>query len=238
MLGVSPALLERYLSAAAKISALAVGEPEDHGQLGDLPRPRRCIADRASRGRCRSARAAALLALHTFPLDGEYVIKVKLLETNLGSIRGLEDEHQLEIAVDGGRVLLAPVGGPDDYTQSSRNATNVVNALDDAAAGARDGQARASGRSRRRFCRSPRRWARHRLQPFLRSTLIATDHLGLPHVENMTVSAGRSMPPAPATRQAGGGCSSCRPAKRPHGRTAHARRRSSRRWRAARIGGR
>ena len=31
-----------------------------------------------------------LMALHTFPLDGEYVIKVKLLEINLGSIRGLE----------------------------------------------------------------------------------------------------------------------------------------------------
>jgi len=26
-------------------------------------------------------------------------------------------------------VLLAPVGGPDDYTQSSLNATNVVNSL-------------------------------------------------------------------------------------------------------------
>ena len=70
-----------------------------------------------------------LMALHTFPLDGEYVIKVKLLEINLGSIRGLEYEHQLEVTVDGERVLLAPVGGPEDYTQSSLNATNVVNSL-------------------------------------------------------------------------------------------------------------
>src|SRR5678816_3270312 len=59
-----------------------------------------------------------------------YVIKVKLLETNLGSIRGLEQRHDLEVTVDGARVLLAPVGGPDDYTESSKNATNVVNSLD------------------------------------------------------------------------------------------------------------
>ena len=69
------------------------------------------------------------MATHTFPLDGEYVIKVKLLEINLGSIRGLEYEHQLEVTVDGERVLLAPVGGAKDYTESSLNATNVVNSL-------------------------------------------------------------------------------------------------------------
>jgi hypothetical protein len=69
--------------------------------------------------------------MHTFPLDGEYVIKVKLLETNLGSIRGLEQRHDLEITgAMAHRVLLAPVGGPDDYTESSKNATNVVNSLD------------------------------------------------------------------------------------------------------------
>ena len=54
-------------------------------------------------------------AQHTFPLDGEYVIRVKLVETNLGTIRGLEDENQLEIAVGGERVFLAPVGGTEDY---------------------------------------------------------------------------------------------------------------------------
>ena len=69
------------------------------------------------------------MARHTFPLDGEYVIKVKLLEINLGSIRGLEYEHQLEVTVDGERVLLAPVGGPEDYTRVVANATNVVNSL-------------------------------------------------------------------------------------------------------------
>ena len=171
VLSVSPALLERYLSAAAKISALAVGEPDDRRRD---PRPTAFAATRRRPNRSTAlplGTRGGLLARHTFPLDGEYVIKVKLLETNLGSIRGLEYEHQLEITVDGERVLLAPVGGPEDYTQSALNATNVVNALDDAAAGARAGRRRDSGRSARRSCRRPAAQGANRLQPFLRSTL-------------------------------------------------------------------
>jgi hypothetical protein len=130
ILGVSPALLERYLSGAATISALAVGSP--------------AIAARASAYRARGDATppeheeglphgprGGVAALPRFPLDGEYVITAKLLETNHGSIRGLEHESQFEVTVDGVRVLLAPVGGADDYAESSRNATNVVNSLDD-----------------------------------------------------------------------------------------------------------
>ena len=128
-----------------------------------------------------------LMALHTFPLDGEYVIKVKLLEINLGSIRGLEYEHQLEVMVDGERVLLAPVGGPEDYTQSSLNATNVVNSLAErlhVRVKVKAGQ-RPVGAA---FLQKSAAQGANRLQAFQRSTLIATDHLGLPHVENITVS--------------------------------------------------
>ena len=47
-----------------------------------------------------------LMARPTLPLDGEYVIKVKLLQTNLGSVRGLE---YTPAARDlGGRRACAP----------------------------------------------------------------------------------------------------------------------------------
>jgi len=186
VLGVSPALLERYLSAAAKISALVVGSPritagsETYRVKGDASQTGQHEAlPPGTRG--------GLMALHTFPLDGEYVIKVKLLEINLGAIRGLEYEHQLEVTVDGERVLLAPVGGAEDYTQSSLNATNVVNSL------AGRLQVRVKVRAGQRqvgaaFLQKPLSQGGNRLQPFLRSTLIATDHLGLPHVENVVVS--------------------------------------------------
>ncbi|MGH6692294.1 MAG: DUF1587 domain-containing protein, partial [Gammaproteobacteria bacterium] len=186
VLSVSPVLLERYLSAAATISALAVGDPkilagsETYRIRGDASQTGQNEAlPPGTRG--------GLMALHTFPLDGEYVIKVKLLEINLGSIRGLEDEHQLEVTVDGERVLLATVGGPEDYTQSSLNATNVVNSLAELL------QVRVKVRAGQRpvgaaFLQKTAAQGANRLQAFQRSTLIATDHLGLPHVENFTVS--------------------------------------------------
>jgi len=186
VLSVSPVLLERYLSAAATISALAVGDPkiiagsETYRIRGDASQTGQDEAlPPGTRG--------GLMARHTFPLDGEYVIKVKLLEINLGSIRGLEYEHQLEVTVDGERVLLAPVGGPMDYTESSLNATNVVNSL------AERLQVRVKVKAGQRpvgaaFLMKNAAQGANRLQNFERSTLIATDHLGLPHVENFTIT--------------------------------------------------
>src|SRR5262249_27362772 len=100
VLGVSPALLEHYLTASSKISRLAVwdvtirpatvtyrtrGDASQTGHTEGLPL--------GTRG--------GLSVHHTFPVDGEYVIKVKLLETTLGTIRGLEFRHQLEVLLDG-----------------------------------------------------------------------------------------------------------------------------------------
>jgi len=186
MLSVSPALLERYLAAAGTISAIAVGSPN----IAASSETYRIRGDASQTGRNEAlppGTRGGLMALHTFPLDGEYVIKVKLLEINLGSVRGLEYENQLEVTVDGERVLLAPVGGADDYTKSSLNATDVVNSL------ASRLQVRVKVHAGQRpvgaaFLQKPAAQGGSRLQPFMRSTLIATDHLGLPHVENLTIS--------------------------------------------------
>ena len=185
-LGVSPALLERYLSAAAYISEVAVGSPrimagsETYRIRGDASQiEQNEDLSPGTRG--------GLMARHTFPLDGEYVIRVRLLITNLASVRGIEYEHQFEITLDGERVLLVPVGGPDQYVRSGLNATEVLNEIEGKL------QVRVKARAGQRevgaaFLRKPPAYAGNRLQPFLRSTLIATDHLGLPHVESMTVT--------------------------------------------------
>ena len=59
LLVVSPSLLERYLSAADRVSALAVGDPDDRAGLGHVLHAR-AISRRASTSRaCRSAPSAA-----------------------------------------------------------------------------------------------------------------------------------------------------------------------------------
>jgi len=185
-LGVSPALMERYLSAADQVSALAVGDPailpasftyhvrsdtsqSDH--VDGLP-----IGTRGG-----------LMARPTLPLDGEYVIKVKLLQTNLGSVRGLEYPQQLEISVDGARVHLVPMGGPADFAILPDNAEEIAEALD-ARLVVRVPIAAGPHNVTATFVQRTDAQGGHRLQPFLRSNVDATDHTGLPHIESFTIT--------------------------------------------------
>jgi cytochrome c551/c552 len=106
VLGVSPALLERYVAAAAKISRLAVGDPETapldvtYTVKGDLSQ-----ADTLD-GLPLGTRGGTLLH-HNFPLDGEYKIKLSLAKLSFGQVFGEGAEGQeLEVTLNGERVKL------------------------------------------------------------------------------------------------------------------------------------
>jgi mono/diheme cytochrome c family protein len=115
VLGSSPALLERYLNAAAEISALAIGNLEDV-----VPDSRTYVAPSDTTqndhvdGLPLGTRGGMRIR-HNFPVDGEYLIKVRLWRNNSSSIRGLSLPHDLEIAVDGRRVFLDTIGTEADY---------------------------------------------------------------------------------------------------------------------------
>jgi mono/diheme cytochrome c family protein len=114
VLGMSPLLMERYVSAAEQISALAVGDP---AQPADAEMYRLNM-DQIQAGRMDGlpvGTRGGTRIRHNFPLNGEYVIRVRLWKTSVGFVKGLQTEHQLEISLDGERVLLAPVGGRSDY---------------------------------------------------------------------------------------------------------------------------
>ena len=105
-LGVSQVLLERYLSAAGRISSLAVGDVERGARVRNLYRAPGSVAGQAPRRHAVRHRRRRQ-ATHTFPVDGDYVLQATLYRTNVDQTRGLEHTHQLEIAVDGERVFLA-----------------------------------------------------------------------------------------------------------------------------------
>ncbi|NOT45339.1 MAG: DUF1592 domain-containing protein, partial [Acidobacteria bacterium] len=114
VLGMSPLLMERYVSAAERISALAVGDPEVpvaaqvyRLAMDDTQNDRMPGLPLGTRG--------GTTVRHTFPVGGEYLIRVKLWKTSVGFVKGLQTEHQVEVSVDGRQVLLAPVGGRSDY---------------------------------------------------------------------------------------------------------------------------
>jgi len=186
VLGTSPALLESYLTAAGKISALAVGSPA----IGPSSLTFHVRGDASQVEHVEGlplGTRGGLLVHPTFPLDGEYVFKVKLLQTNLGSIRGIEYPEQLEILIDGQRMHLAPIGGTAEYVAAPENATDVANAIEARL------QARVPAKAGPRdvgvtFLQKSSAQRGNHLQSFLRSTLIATDHTGLPHIESFSIT--------------------------------------------------
>ena len=186
VLGVSPALMERYLAAADEVSALAVGDPA----IGPSARTYHVRGDQSQSDHVDGlplGTRGGLLVRPTLPLDGEYVVKVKLLQTNLGSIRGLEYPQQLEIMVDGARVHLVPIGGPADFAILPENATAIADAIE-ARLTVRV-QAHAGPRAiAATFLQKTPAQGGYRTQAFVRSNVDATDHLGLPHIESLTIT--------------------------------------------------
>jgi hypothetical protein len=185
VLGVSPALMERYLAAAGEISAMALGDPA----ISANSRTYHVAPDTSQSEHVEGlplGTRGGLRAHVSLPLTGEYLIKVKLLQTNLGSVRGLEYPQQLEVSVDGARVHLVPMGGPADFAVLPENAEDIAEALDarlrlrvPIAAGPHDVVAT--------FVQRPAVEGGQRLQSFLRSNVDATDHTGLPHIESVTI---------------------------------------------------
>src|SRR5207247_3319680 len=121
-LGVSPVLLERYLTAADKIVSLAIGDPETQ-PAGQTFRIRQDASQDTHIEGLPLGTVGGILARTTLPLDGEYDFSIRLFRTNLGVVRGLEYDHQLEFAVDGERVHLSQVGGDEDFRANLKNMT-------------------------------------------------------------------------------------------------------------------
>ena len=115
ILGSSPVLLESYVNAAAEITAVAVGSREDTvASSRTYTAPSDTTQIDHVEGLPLGTRGG-LLIRHTFPLDGEYLFKVKLWRNNSSSIRGLSQPHDVEISIDGERVFLNTIGTSEDY---------------------------------------------------------------------------------------------------------------------------
>ena len=185
LLGVSPALLERYLAAADRVSALALGDPAT--AAGAVT-----YATRGDQSQARHLEGLPLGTVggigvdHFFPLDGEYELDVALLRTNLEAIRGLEHAHQLEIAIDGERVLLETIGGDGEVNEPGWTITQRSDAVDArlrARVPVEAGERHVTAAFVRKLGAGT-----NRLRPFDRSNAGTYDSTGRPHVKTLTVT--------------------------------------------------
>jgi hypothetical protein len=106
VLQVSPLLLERYLSAATKISGLAVGDTTLPATYQSYDIPRGLVQlDRMSEAMPLGSRGGTSIR-HLFPVDGEYEISVGLQRGRYDQFLGLERERKLDLRLDGQRLEL------------------------------------------------------------------------------------------------------------------------------------
>ncbi len=145
VLSVTPVLMNRYMSAATKISRLAIGDPATRPAIQVHRAPQ--FGRQSSRmGEDMPFGTRGGLAIrHAFPLDGEYTFRIRMQREQQGyAIRGLDHEHEIEVRIDGARVRTFTVGGkypgndpgillsiPEDDVEAQRRHVYNMTADDD-----------------------------------------------------------------------------------------------------------
>jgi Protein of unknown function (DUF1592)/Protein of unknown function (DUF1588)/Protein of unknown function (DUF1587)/Protein of unknown function (DUF1585)/Protein of unknown function (DUF1595)/Planctomycete cytochrome C len=185
VLNVPPSLMERYLSASWNISRAAVGNPGIAPSTVTYRVRPDLSQDQHIDGMPLGTRGGILIQ-HTFPLDGEYTIKVRLWRNTFDLMRGMEDPHDIEIAMDGARLQLVHAGGKEDFASMSANPGTFGADLD-----------------RRLTVRIPVKAGTHTIsaatilrsnaqrddliKPFLRTTVDGLDITGDPSIDRVTI---------------------------------------------------
>ena len=185
VLSVSSTLMEQYVSAAGRVSALAVGSPDVSPGAQVFRIRQDASQDRHVQG-LPFGTVGGLLARPVIQVEGDYTLSSKFFRTNLGVMRGLEYEHWLEYAVDGKRVHLFRVGGAEDWAANLENNTLIGDQIEE------------RSRVRVRLTPGPHditvAWIDrgaavdpYRVQPPIRSSHDTRDPLGIPHLLTFTV---------------------------------------------------
>ncbi len=103
--GLSPMLMDRYLSAAQKVSRAAVGSallaPGSHVVVLPADLTQEDHFDGLPFG-TRGGTAVS----YNFPLEGEYELRVRLSRNRNENVEGLTEPHVMELALDGERLQL------------------------------------------------------------------------------------------------------------------------------------
>ena len=105
----SATLMESYLRAAAKVTALAIGDREAAATETNYRVPKTASQLARVDGAPFGTRGG-ISQLHTFPADGDYVFKVELHSNACGVLfGGPNDGEQVEISVDGERKAVMKI---------------------------------------------------------------------------------------------------------------------------------
>ncbi|MDE0731597.1 MAG: DUF1592 domain-containing protein [Gammaproteobacteria bacterium] len=113
VLTISPALMERYLSAARKTARLAVGAAP-LGPLSDTYEVPILLNQNDRMGDDLPFGSRGGIGIeHYFPVAGEYDLSIRLHRNYVNYIRGMGSAHELEVRFDGVLIQTFTIGGEE-----------------------------------------------------------------------------------------------------------------------------
>jgi hypothetical protein len=110
-LSISTAHLERYLSVARQVTRLAVGLPPPSPGLERFEIPLFVMQDDRQSEDLPLGSRGGLSIRHDFPVDGEYLVKIRLQRQYQDYLKGMGWPQQLDVRLDGKLLKRFSVGG-------------------------------------------------------------------------------------------------------------------------------
>ena len=117
VLSMSPDLVSRYLSAARRISRLAVGISPIGPSVSTYRVHPGVLQDDRQDEKLSFGSRGGLAVRHYFPVDGEYTITIRLHRNFSDYILGFAAPQELDIRVDGEGIARFPIGDADSKGQ-------------------------------------------------------------------------------------------------------------------------
>jgi mono/diheme cytochrome c family protein len=105
VLGVSPALMQAYVTAAAKISRLAVGDPTISAGITTYVAPRG-MSQAGHREGLPLGTRGGLIMQHIFPLDAEYEFRIGRAGGGLFGLPPVGTDDSVEVTLNGERIRV------------------------------------------------------------------------------------------------------------------------------------
>ena len=117
VLSISPALFERYLTAANRISRMAVGDPTmgPGFAAATYETPRLLYQDDRMSEDLPFGSRGGMAIRHYFPVDGEYALTIRLRRMIYDYIVGMREPQRLDVRLDGVPLQSFTVGDAEQY---------------------------------------------------------------------------------------------------------------------------
>jgi hypothetical protein len=131
-LRTSPLLLEGYVTAAQRISTLAVGDAKTAASTTEYEINRNFSQNAHVDGLPLGTRGGRVVS-HVFPADGEYKLFGRLvrgIEEGYAGVESNDEPHTFVITIDGEEVFSAPIGGQADHDVQAKDMNEARTIID------------------------------------------------------------------------------------------------------------